>query len=395
MTSARTIALLSLVGFLGVFAGPAHATLLVRSDGNGLLVQDKNGLNDDVVIATDSFQDGQPVTNHAVHNGNFGTDIFLFDIQTGCEQDQVQSVSCFRNGPIMRILLQAGNDELSMSDTLPAQSVNDALVGQSTVTAGSGNDKVTGHAGKDTVNGGLGEDTLKGLAGNDTLDGAENPDRLEGGDGNDTLLGQGNSDSLFGGKGADVLRGGVGNDFIESKEPEGTTSVADGVDCGIGTDTVEADLKDNIQADCEAIDRAPVGETPNVAILGKALAVSPSGRVRARLRCPRGVREPRLQRTPPAPRGACRRRRGGQPVAEGSLRDPCRPAQVGDPAAHGEGRSRASEPAAPRPQVAWRADQRRAGPHWPQDHDSQSAAEAALRCRPSGASRGEGPGPLR
>jgi len=278
MMLTRTVALLSVVAFLGVFAGPAQATLLVRSDGNGLLVQDKNGLNDDVVIEL-GFRDDQPA--HIVNNGNFGTDIFLFDTQTGCTGRGVQSVACFRNGPIMRVVLLGGNDKLVMTN---------ARVGESVVGGASGNDNLTGHAGKDGMNGGLGEDTLKGLAGNDTLDGAENPDRLEGGDGNDTLLGEGNSDALFGGKGADVLRGGVGNDFIESKEPEGTTSVADGVDCGIGFDTVEADLKDNIQADCEEVDRAPVGETPNVDILGRTLRVAGTGQVGVRMRCPRGVK---------------------------------------------------------------------------------------------------------
>ena len=71
---------------------------------------------------------------------------------------------------------------------------------------------------------------------------------------------------LIGDKGADVLRGGAGNDFINSREPDGSTAVADGVDCGNGFDTVEADLKDNVQADCNDVDRAPVGETPNVNI---------------------------------------------------------------------------------------------------------------------------------
>ena len=269
MTFARTIALLSLVAFLGALAGPAQATLLVRSDGNGLLVQDKNGLNDDVRIEPGFFHDGQPATAHCVNNGNFGTDIFLFDIQAGCKGDGAQSVSCLRNGPIMRVVLLGGNDKLDMDQ---------ARVGESVVGGAVGNDKLIGHAGKDGMNGGLGEDTLKGLAGNDTLDGAENPDRLEGGDGNDTLLGQGNSDTLFGGKGDDVLRGGAGNDFIESREPEGTASVDDGVDCGNGSDTVEADLKDSVQADCEEVDRAPVGETPNLDILGKTLRVSSSGR---------------------------------------------------------------------------------------------------------------------
>jgi hypothetical protein len=67
--------------------------------------------------------------------------------------------------------------------------------------------------------------------------------------------------------------------------------VADGVDCGNGRDTVDADLKDRVQADCEDVDRRPVGETPNVILPGKALRVSRrTGKVKVRMRCPRGVK---------------------------------------------------------------------------------------------------------
>src|SRR4051794_9334592 len=266
---------------LGLAASPAQATLLVRSDGAGLLVQDKNGLDDDVLIGLGAPIDGR--TAYAIVNRNFG-DFFKFDIQTGCRHrvDTPTLVDCVRNGPIMSIQLLGGKDKLIMDSSTP--------VGISTITAGAGDDFVAGHAGKDDVNGGSGEDELKGLAGNDTLDGAENADRLESGDGDDTLLGEGNADVLIGGRGEDVLRGGVGNDFMDSREPEGTAAAADGVDCGTGFDAVEADLKDRIQADCEEVNRAPVGETPNVKILGKALRVSPSGKVKVRMRCPRGVK---------------------------------------------------------------------------------------------------------
>ena len=48
---------------------------------------------------------------------------------------------------------------------------------------------------------------------------------------------------------------------------------------------MEADLKDNVQADCNDVDRAPVGETPNVRITARTLRVARTGRVRVRLRC--------------------------------------------------------------------------------------------------------------
>ena len=291
MTSIRHFIAPAVLVLLGFAATPAHATLLIKSDGNGLFVQDKNNLDDNLDIGTGDHA-GQP-GQYKLSNTN-GLDFDKFDTQVGCGGQSTnfdEDASCFRNGPQMNILLREGRDILSLRATngLNGPVIFAAPVGESHVAGGPGNDILSGHAGVDHLNGGLGNDTLRGSLGNDDLDGAENVDRLEGGDGNDTLRGEGNADTLIGDKGADVLRGGAGNDFINSREPEGSTSVADGVDCGNGFDTVEADLKDNVQADCNEVDRAPVGETPNVDIAAKTLAVSSSGRVRVRLRCPRGV----------------------------------------------------------------------------------------------------------
>ena len=67
--------------------------------------------------------------------------------------------------------------------------------------------------------------------------------------------------------------------------------------CGFGQDGVFADLKDAVSlvtdkggGTCEEVDRAPVGETPHVKLPAARLRVSAAGVVRARLRCPRGVR---------------------------------------------------------------------------------------------------------
>ena len=274
MTRIRLLTVPAVLMLLGLAATPAHATLIVRADGAGLLVQDKNGLSDRVTI--------QPSEGaYGIGNSNVG-DLFKFDIQTGCEsRANGLSAYCDRTGPRMRVLLATGDDRLDMGL---------APTGESTVDGGPGNDTVFGNRGPDEILAGLGEDELQGREGNDILVGEENRDRLEGQDGNDTLRGDGNSDVLIGGKGADVLRGGASDDFMGAREPDGTASVADGVDCGNGLDTVEADLKDNVQADCESVDRAPVGETPNVKITAKTLRVSRSGRVRVRLACPRGVK---------------------------------------------------------------------------------------------------------
>ena len=50
MTWIRRLALPAALLLLGLAAAPANATLLVRSDGAGLLVKDKNGLDDRVRI---------------------------------------------------------------------------------------------------------------------------------------------------------------------------------------------------------------------------------------------------------------------------------------------------------------------------------------------------------
>jgi hypothetical protein len=270
--------LLPVVGLiLGLAAAPAQATLLVRSDGTGLLVQDKNGLSDRVTVAAEILE-GR--TAYRIKNDNLA-DFFRYDTQAGCREADQFDATCDRNGPQMNVVLVGGNDIL---DLRPAPA------GQSSVAAGPGNDGVEGNPGRDQVHGGTGEDRVKGNGGNDTLDGEENADHLEGGSGNDTLEGEGSSDALFGDRGDDVLRGGAGNDFIESREPEGSTAVDDGVDCGNGLDRVDADLEDSVQADCEEVDEGAVGETPNVILPAKALRVSRTGRARVRLRCPRGVR---------------------------------------------------------------------------------------------------------
>jgi hypothetical protein len=289
MRSLRRLALPALVLLLALGATPAHATLLVRSDNNGLLISDKNGLNDDVEVHGDGSLSGQPA--YRIRTLNV-LDIFKYDRQAGCFQDSNhnETVICRRVNPFLDIRLSSGNDFLRLDS---------GLGGVANVTGGSGNDEIRGvfdagshqffgDAGDDLLIGAnpgvgsnIGSDKLFGGAGNDELDGQGGDDTLEGGSGNDLLKG---------GSGTDVLRGGTGGDTIISKELGVNPSEADAVDCGSGFDTVEADLKDNIQADCNEVDRSPVGETPNVDILGKTLRVSRSGKVRVGMRCPRGVK---------------------------------------------------------------------------------------------------------
>ncbi len=273
MRSLRLV-LLALV-LLALGAAPAQATLLVRSDGAGLLVSDKNGLNDDILVKGESL-------GYRIVNSNF-TDVFKFDFQAGCSSADSASARCSRNGPVMSYQLAGGNDRLHMEASVPA--------GESSIAGGSGDDTVGGQAGRDSIVGQSGDDELSGGSGNDSLAGREDSDRLSGGPGTDTLKGESGFDSLFGNNGTDTLDAGSGNDFIDAKEPVGTTALKDTISCGDGSDRVEADLQDVfvLAPECETRSISAVGETPLVRIGGGTLRVRPSGRVRVRLRCPRGV----------------------------------------------------------------------------------------------------------
>ena len=265
----------------GIAAAPAEATLLVRSDGAGLLIEDKNNLGDFVFLTYRSDLDRYEV-------GNFSSfDVFKFDVQTGCSQSDSDRVRCVRNGGTMNIQLAGGNDTLDTTGMVPS--------GQESVAGNTGDDEITGHIGKDNLNGGSGDDVLRGIGGNDSLSGRAGSDRLEGGPGNDTLtganLGDPGFDAMIGGRGRDVLTGRGGNDFFDSKEPVGHDAEKDTVVCGSGHDRVEADLPDEfpVPSACEEKDISPVGETPNVNLPAKSLRIARSGRAKARLRCPRGV----------------------------------------------------------------------------------------------------------
>ncbi len=259
MKSFRPVLLALLVPVLLVLgAAPAHATLLVRSDGGGLVIQDKNGLSDEVSVgpATVGGGPGFRIGSHA-----FG-DIFRFDYQTGCQQspESPAAAVCVRNQPKINVALLAGDDELRMTN---------APLGDSSVAGSIGNDELTGHPARDLLDGGDGSDRLDGIQGNDTLEG------------------EAGNDVVTGGLGADTLRGDTGNDTVNAKEPSGS-GVADAIGCGGGSDFLEADLVDVVPSSCETFNKSPVGETPHVR-LSRSLRVSRTRRVGVRLRCPRGT----------------------------------------------------------------------------------------------------------
>ena len=263
-------------------APAAHATLLVRSDGNGLLISDKNGFADETFVrAGAAGEDADYVIEHR------NIEAFAFDRQAGCRDGGISGLTvrafCDRNGSKINVQLAGGSDEFGFVNLGSLPTIDMSLAGS------SGNDTVTGQPGRDSLDGGTGNDKLVGLTGNDPLSGDTGADRLEGGPGNDTLKGESGSDALFGGTGVDVLEGSTENDFIEAKEPSGFTSEKDTISCGSGFDTVVGDLKDGEQSltGCEERDISPVGETPHVAMAARSVNVNRAGAARVRLSCPR------------------------------------------------------------------------------------------------------------
>ncbi len=91
-----------------------------------------------------------------------------------------------------------------------------------------------------TVLGAL-EAKVDGGAGNDTVNGGDAADELQGGDGDD---------KLNGGAGVDTYDGGEGADVVAARD-----ALRETVACGGGDDRGDADLEDDVSADCEALSR--------------------------------------------------------------------------------------------------------------------------------------------
>lgn len=114
----------------------------------------------------------------------------------------------------------------------------------------SADDRISGLGGSDVIFAFGGNDAVAGGTGKDKISGGSGSDRLDGGAGSDVLHGDAGPDRLIGGRGSDVLSGGLGNDAILARDGERDTVL-----CGAGRDIVEADRRDRIARDCEAVRR--------------------------------------------------------------------------------------------------------------------------------------------
>ena len=193
-----------------------------------------------------------------------------------------------------------------------AGNVLNGLGGDDTLYGGDAFDQLLGGDGNDALIGDGGNDFLKGEGGNDGLNGGDGEDKLEGGAGDDILDGGPGADSLGGEGGSDTasyaLRtadvsvtldgnaddGQAGeNDFIRTDVRNVTTGSGDDtinsrdgkagkINCGGGSDVVDADTDDDANSNCEVVNR--VAASSRCSVTGTPTARS--GTVSVRVRCP-------------------------------------------------------------------------------------------------------------
>jgi Ca2+-binding RTX toxin-like protein len=135
------------------------------------------------------------------------------------------------------------------------------------IRGGYGNDVLAGDGGANHLLGEPGDDELRGGGGNDKLEGGRDQDRS---------FGEAGDDEVFSGHGDDFLDGGPGTDRLESDGGDGACGYVDCADrladtieardgardligCGLHVDSVRADGVDEVNANCENVDRAGGG----------------------------------------------------------------------------------------------------------------------------------------
>ena len=161
-------------------------------------------------------------------------------------------------------------------DTIFGTSGNDiiaALGGADCLDGSGGSDGLDGGAGNDVLiagtpapgsrgtqlRGGAGDDRLIGVEGDEEADGGEGSDSIQTGAGNDQIFDSGDQradeeDRVDAGPGNDTIAVNHGPDAITAGEGDDMISAANGamdaIDCGAGTDRVEADFNDTLSG-CE------------------------------------------------------------------------------------------------------------------------------------------------
>jgi Ca2+-binding RTX toxin-like protein len=253
----------------------------------------------------------------AVSNITAGTDCTqLAAKRVRCSSGQIKSVylelrdqdDSVVNSASIDVTVSAGDG----ADTLTGGTLTGDLLyggpGDDLLDGGLGADYLSGDEGRDRVTyatrtaplnvnlatfyGGDGEsgeydfvsstvEEVVGGSGDDRMTGSSGPNSFIGGPGNDILQGQDGNDALEGGAGADMLEGGNGDDAVRSRD-----AVADTVNCGAGTDSIDADAVDTVAADCERPAAAPAAIPATLDRVPKSVRLTRKGYLRIKVTCP-------------------------------------------------------------------------------------------------------------
>jgi Ca2+-binding RTX toxin-like protein len=249
---------------------------------------------------------------------------------TGCTQLAPKRVRC-SSSQIEYVKFDLRDQDDSAMNSASIEVEVSAGDGADTVTGGPGNDKLYGGAGDDVLDGGTGPDLIDGGDGRDRVSyatrtarlyvnlgtfwggdgeygewdyvsssveevvGGSGDDRLTGTSAANTLIGGAGNDELDGREGNDVLDGGTGTDKFEAGSGDDAVitrdSGPDTANCGTGTDSVDADGVDTVNADCEQVTRAPGAAPPpppaaTLDSVPSSVRLTRKGYIRVRVKCP-------------------------------------------------------------------------------------------------------------
>jgi Ca2+-binding RTX toxin-like protein len=133
------------------------------------------------------------------------------------------------------------------------------------VAGSSESDVLTGNESGNQFDGRAGADTIRGGGGDDLIQGGRHDDRLYGDGGIDDITGHHGDDFVEGGAGADRLSGDGCSAYDCYERAADTIQARDGerdlVTCGWNPDSVTADQADEVNSDCENVDRSGTVET--------------------------------------------------------------------------------------------------------------------------------------
>jgi Ca2+-binding RTX toxin-like protein len=169
----------------------------------------------------DAFDGGEGIDEL---NGGIGNDAYLF--QNGWGEDRITDDA-----------ISGGTDRLFFGDLITP--VNVDLTASDGVEVSSGVGPTV-----NTVDWPPASEIENATGGTDN-------DDLRGNQSDNTLNGQGGDDTISGGGGHDTISGGDGDDTIDVAD--GDLLIGDTVNCGPGTDTVDADAIDAVDPSCETI----------------------------------------------------------------------------------------------------------------------------------------------